>query len=203
MQIFTYAAGPVATNVYLVVSKNKACVIDAPEGSFSWIEKKIEEKGIELESLFLTHSHWDHIADLSLFQKKISCKVYVHKEDAFNLESPGKDLLPIPFRIEPTKADFFYKEEEPLKCADLTFKVLFTPGHSFGSICLYEASQKVLFSGDTLFKGGIGNLSFPFSSPEKMKTSLQKIFSLPLDTVVYPGHGPKTTLGEEKKVLGL
>ncbi len=205
MKIFPFSTGPIATNTYLVVCEKakKACVIDASQGSFSLVEKKVQEGGWVVENLFLTHSHWDHIFDVSSFKEKFSCKVYVHKEDAFNLEKPGSDLLPFPGCISPQKADFFYEEKRPLSCGEISFQVLFTPGHSMGSVCFYVPSEKILFTGDTLFQGGMGNVSFPFSSLEKMKNSLGKIFTLPLSTTIYPGHGQKSTLENERSCLGI
>lgn len=84
-----------------------------------------------------------------------------------------------------------------IKVGQLNFQTIHTPGHSVGSICLYEPSQNVLFSGDTLFKGSIGNISFPTSRPDLMWSSLDKLAKLPASTIVYPGHGPTTTIANE------
>ena len=195
-----FACGPFETNTYVIACKETkiAAVIDAAMGSFSLVMEKAKKDHLELKYLFLTHSHWDHMADAYLFQKKLSLSIWVDPKDAPNLEKPGSDKLPLMMAIEGVKADHFFEEGKEISIGNIKMKVIATPGHSPGGVSLYCEKQKILFSGDTLFRGTMGNISFPTSSPKDMWTSLKKLSTLPPDTVVLPGHGPKTTIGEEK-----
>lgn len=147
--------------------------------------------------IFLTHSHWDHIADLHLWKEHCQAEVWVHPLDAPNVETPGADLLPSLISFPGVKPDHFFKDQEEFAVFGTKALILHTPGHSPGGVCIYFPEKNVLFSGDTLFKGTIGNTSFPTSDREAMRHSLEKLATLPDNTSVYPGHGPETILGEE------
>ena len=121
----------------------------------------------------------------------------MHPLDAANLQEPGSDRLPSWLNIEGVKPDGFLNEGDVVAVGNMQFHVIHTPGHSPGGICLYCKEQDVLFSGDTLFRGSIGNLSLPTSQPKLMWNSLDKLAKLPPSTKVYPGHGPATTIGKE------
>ena len=150
-----------------------------------------------LEKIVLTHSHWDHIGDVAVVKEKYDVPVLIHQDDAQNLERPGSDGLPLFFPVPGVKPTTFLKEGDLIEVGKMTFKVIHTPGHSPGGICLYDKESGVLISGDTLFKGSIGNLSLPTAEPEKMWKSLEKLNALPKETQVFPGHGPATTLQGE------
>jgi hydroxyacylglutathione hydrolase len=128
--------------------------------------------------------------------------VYIHPLDVLNLQQPGADGLPCWINIIGVEPDVFLEENAQVTVGELVFQVLHTPGHSPGCICFFEPQQHILFSGDTLFKGTIGNLSFPTSQPSLMSASLAKLAQLPLQTRVFPGHGPFTTLQAESEWLG-
>ena len=199
MFLKTFCCGPVGTNAYLFscpVTK-RAAVVDCPQGSALEILPLVQELGFSVEMLLLTHSHWDHIADLSILQKKLGAKIYVHADDAKNVEKPGSDGLRLLFPIEGSKPDVLLKEGQILHLGNLEIQVLHTPGHSLGGVCFYLAEEKVLFSGDTLFHGTIGRLDLPTSSTERMWPSLEKLAHLPPDTKVFPGHGDPTSIGRE------
>src|SRR5205085_3035340 len=123
---------------------------------------------LSVKKILLTHSHWDHIADVMPLKEKFHLPVYVHALDAPNLQQPGADGLPCWLTISGVQPDVLLEEGMEVPIGKLMFKVLHTPGHSPGCVCFYESSQHVLFSGDTLFKGTIGNLSFPTSQPSLM-----------------------------------
>ena len=147
--------------------------------------------------VLLTHSHWDHMCDVAAIKKKLNIPVYVHYDDAENLKNPGSDGIPLFFPIQGVEADYFVKSAEKLHLGTLIVEVIHTPGHSPGSVCYYISQKEMLISGDTLFHGSIGNLSFPTSSPNEMWTSLKKLSYLPSNTKIYPGHGDSTTIGNE------
>ncbi|MEN9343985.1 MAG: hypothetical protein RLZZ453_772 [Chlamydiota bacterium] len=199
MQIKIFPAGPIGTNVYLLIcSKTKqAAIIDAPADCLDWIQSEIKQEGLNVKALLLTHSHWDHIAEAALIKKTLKIPVYVHPEDAGNVQHPGTDQLPLLFPISPCSVDGFLTDKQHLLIGNLDIEVIHTPGHSAGSVCFYLQKEHVLFSGDTLFEGTIGRINFPSSRPALMWSSLKKLAALPSETIVYPGHGDSTTIGQE------
>ncbi len=197
MIIEKFTCGPLDTNTYVFGEKN-VVVIDPSQGSFQLISDFLQKKGLKLQKIILTHSHWDHIADIALFKEKTEVPVFVHPLDAPNLEEPGADGLPNLLFLEKMTPDGFLEEDQEIHIDTHTLKVIHTPGHSVGSICFYHEKEQLLFSGDTLFKGSIGNISFPTSNPEDMWNSLKKLAKLPASTRVFPGHGPDTVLGNEE-----
>jgi hydroxyacylglutathione hydrolase len=197
IQIFP--SGPFSTNAYVVSCSQtqEAAVLDPAPESAEHIQNYLNKHQLKLRKILLTHSHWDHIADVKTLKDHFQVPVYVHLLDAPNLQSPGADGLPLWIAIPPVQPDHYLEEGMLISIGDLSFKVIHTPGHSPGCVCFYEAKQHLLFSGDTLFKGAIGNLSFPTSQPELMDSSLAKLAQLPSQTRVFPGHGPSTTIQEE------
>lgn len=200
MILEVFPSGPLETNAYLVgcPKTKRAVVIDAPSESAEAISRRAKELSLHVEMILLTHSHWDHIADVSELKKLLKSPVYVHKDDAENLENPGTDRLPLFFPLKGVKADGYLHEGQVLNVGNLRFEVIHTPGHTPGCVCFYLPEEKTLFSGDTLFRGTIGNISFPSSQPALMWDSLKKLAALPFETKVYPGHGKPTTIGAEQ-----
>lgn len=199
MTIQTYSSGPFATNTYIISCPDtKQCaIIDAPPDSTALISQYISTNNLIPTIIILTHSHWDHIADLSILKKQYDVPVAIHGDDRANLEHPGSDRLPCWIEFPPMTPNILLEEGTSIKIGNLIFSVLHTPGHSLGSICLYNKEKNILISGDTLFKGSIGNISFPTSNPKLMWESLKKLSKLPGNTQVYPGHGGMTTIGSE------
>ena len=171
--------------------------MDPAPASSSSLKEAADRNALQVEAIFLTHSHWDHIADVAVLKKELDLKLYVHPFDAANMCHPGSDGLPLMFPIEGNEPDGFFEEGQKLQVGNLEIEVIHTPGHTPGGVCFYIPREKVLISGDTLFSGSIGNLSFPTADPEAMWASLKKLAKLPPDTRVYAGHGPATTIGAE------
>ena len=195
MYIHKFPSGPFQTNAILIgcTETKKGAVIDPSLDSAGPILQMAAKHGLTLEKILLTHSHWDHFADAH----KFNLPIYIHPLDAHNLEKPGSDGLPFPIPIHPVKATHFLKEGEIVSVGNLKLEVIHTPGHSPGGVCFYLREQKLLIAGDTLFKGGIGNLSLPTAQSELMWQSLAKLAKLPPETRVISGHGPETTIGNE------
>jgi len=195
-----YCFGPALTNCVLLGCEKtkKGVIIDAPLDCSEQLIERGEELGLSIESLLLTHSHWDHTADAAFLKKELKIPVYVHELDAENVRDPGSDGLPLMVDIPKVDPDNYLEDGQKLIVGDLNIEVIHTPGHSPGGVCFYLAEQGVLISGDTLFQGTIGNLSFPTAEPDKMWFSLQRLSQLPPNTRVIPGHGEETTIGEEK-----
>jgi glyoxylase-like metal-dependent hydrolase (beta-lactamase superfamily II) len=195
----SFVTGSFDTNsIVIFCDKTKiAAVIDPAFNSSEKILSYVEKNKLFLKFIFLTHSHFDHIGDVSKIKKEKNALVYVHKLDSKNLKNPGSDLLPLMEEIEGVEADRYLKDAQKLFVGTIEIKVIHTPGHTPGSVCFYVEGEKILFSGDTLFKGSIGNISFPMSNPLDMWESLKKLSKLPKDTRVIPGHGGETSIGKE------
>ena len=199
MMIKTVVSGPFETNAYVVgcpTTKEAAIIDPAPESTKTIVEI-IENEKLTPVAILLTHSHWDHIADVFKVKKHFDVPVYVHERDAENLRRPGADGMPLFGPTEAVEADLFLKGGESISIGDLTFDVIHTPGHTPGGVCFHEKDEGILISGDTLFQGTIGNLSFPTSNSDDMWQSLELLSHLPPETKVYPGHGPATTIQNE------
>lgn len=199
MFIQEFPSGPFETNAYVVgcTTTKQAVIIDPAPESADAILDCLETKGFHCIAILLTHSHWDHIADAPTLKDKLNVPIYIHELDAPNLKRPGADGLPLWVEIRGLEADHLIHEGMIIPVGELSFHVLETPGHTPGGVCFYEPEEGVLFSGDTLFKGTIGNLSFPTARPHLMWHSLDKLAELPAHTHVYPGHGPSTRIGKE------
>jgi hydroxyacylglutathione hydrolase len=197
-----FSSGPAQTNSVLVYSdkSNEALLFDAPLGCVEHWDKRLKKLGKKLSVLLLTHSHWDHIADASLAKQTWGAPLGIHKDDAPNLIQPGSDSLRIPFFIEGVNPDFHVAEGKT-EYAGFSCQVFHTPGHTPGGVCFYFPEFGILITGDTLFHGSIGRLDFPSSRPHLMRSSLEKILALPHGTIVIPGHGSTSSIGEEQDII--
>jgi glyoxylase-like metal-dependent hydrolase (beta-lactamase superfamily II) len=199
MFLETFCCGPFGTNAYLIGCEKtkKGIFIDPSRGSAQKLLHAAKIQGLEIEAIYLTHSHWDHIADVADILEQLPIKLYVHAKDAENLRHPGSDHIPLFFKISGAEPTDFLEEGQQHQIGELLFTIIHTPGHCPGAVCFYFPSEGVLISGDTLFKGTIGNLSLATAEKEKMWPSLKKLAKLPPSTQIYPGHGDSTTLEEE------
>ncbi|MEM8727095.1 MAG: MBL fold metallo-hydrolase [Chlamydiota bacterium] len=192
-----FPSGPLETNAYILGCNetDQGVIIDpAPGSARSLIDRSA---AIEIKAILLTHSHWDHIGDLKKIKTRFDAPVYVHPADRSNVANPGADRLPVKLHIDRVEPEFELQEGQTIEVGQLRIIVIETPGHTPGGSCFYLHEEKILFSGDTLFKGSIGNLSLPTADRQAIWSSLKKLEKLPPETVVYPGHGPSTTIGDE------
>jgi glyoxylase-like metal-dependent hydrolase (beta-lactamase superfamily II) len=196
-QVYSCFLGDYATNAYLIVSGTQALAIDAPPGAWEYYHQLGQKLGVNLHYLLLTHSHFDHIADAAKIQLQ-GIKVGIHPLDRGNCVKPGSDRLPLMMPVGPFTPDFLFDSTD-LVLDSFHIKVIPTPGHTPGGVCFIIGNY--LFSGDTLFKEAIGNISFPTAEAAKMKESLVLLKNLKENYIVYPGHGPKTELDKERKFL--
>lgn len=178
--------GPLATNCYIVSCEvtGHTFIID-PGDNPKVIVDYIFRNELVPKSIILTHGHYDHIGAVKAILGELNVNLMIHSAD--------KPMLAFS-RIK--EVDKYLIDKEILELGREKFNVIHTPGHTAGSVCIYRTG--ILFSGDTLFKDGVGRTDLPGGSYEDLENSLKnKLFLLPLDTIVYPGHGPETTIGEE------
>ena len=199
MIIEQFVTGLIETNAYVAACQEtrKVAIIDPAPDSFEPVVAYLDKNNLKLELILITHSHWDHIGDAAKFKLKFSVPIYIHESDQENLIKPGSDKVPSWVEIEGVQPDRMIKEGDTIQLGKIEFTVIHTPGHTPGGVCFWCKEHNVLFSGDTLFKGSIGNLSLPTSNPLLMWESLDKLAKLPSKTVIYPGHGSSTTIEEE------
>ncbi|MCH8473898.1 MAG: MBL fold metallo-hydrolase [Opitutales bacterium] len=200
MEILSFSLGPLETNAFFLVGEAGFYVVDAPEGCWEKVKQISEDRGIRCEGLLLTHGHWDHIADLPYFNEA-NLSVWAHEGDRDLIENPGlmASFLPFPVDLVPGKVDHWVQDGEMLDLSIGKARVLHVPGHAPGNIAFWFADKEVVFGGDALFCGSIGRYDLPNGDgPLLLRSIKEKLFSLPDATVVYPGHGPETTIGQEK-----
>ena len=201
MNLLTLTLGPLGTNCYLVWGEEggEALLVDCA-GEPETILAEMEARGLRLRLIVATHGHIDHIGALADVARRTAAQVAVHELDAGQLTEPmlsGAALFGLP--QEPVAPDLVLREGDMvgLESAGISFRVLHTPGHTPGSICLL--GDGILLAGDTLFAGGIGRTDLPGGDEGQMMESLSRLMDLPDTLVVYPGHGPTTTIGEERQ----
>jgi len=201
--------GPIGENVYAVAAGGSGFLVD-PGDDAEAILRFIAEKGVSVSWIVLTHGHLDHTAAipglLAAWQGPPP-GIAIHALDASYLGARGEATNAALFNSIGAPGFFhsYWKgmPEPSLILADgdlvpgTAFRVIHTPGHSAGSICLYEAASASLISGDTLFRDGVGRTDGPDCDPKALQASLARLAALPPETTVYPGHGPKTTIGRE------
>jgi hydroxyacylglutathione hydrolase len=198
-EIKRYICPPLMTNAYVIYDSEsrEGAVIDPAPGSADKIAIFIEEEKIQLQAIFLTHSHWDHIADCFELQERFGLPIFVHPADRENVEAPGSDDLRHLVAVKAANVHHEFKDGGVVEVGAYKARVIHTPGHSPGGVCFYFESLDILFSGDTLFKGAYGTLEVATADPDMMKKSLRRLSKLDKNTVVYCGHGASTTIGAE------
>ncbi|MFH1380322.1 MAG: MBL fold metallo-hydrolase [bacterium] len=198
--LHTFVVGSLEENCYLLFDEDsrESALID-PGAEAQVILSFIANHNLLLKSIILTHGHGDHIGAVGQIKEKTKALVYIHQKDAQALGSPRLNLsCTLDKEIIAPDADFFLDETKEIKVGSASYKVIHTPGHTIGGICLYGEGR--LFSGDTLFLEGIGRSDlWNGDGGLLIRMIKEKLFTLPGDTKVYPGHGPETTIGWEKE----
>ncbi len=200
MRIVQLPVGPFEMNAYIVSAENdRSCVLIDPGDEPDRLIEQVQKVGLKPKAVFLTHGHLDHAWKSAAIKKYFKIPLYLGEADLPLLESLNDQAALFNFgRTEIPQVDEFYSEEETVEVGSLSVHPLHTPGHSPGSFCL--CINDVVFAGDVLFKESIGRTDlYGGSYPDLMHSIRNKLFPLPDSTVVYPGHGPSTTIGFEKQ----
>ncbi len=200
MKIETLIVSPFEVNCYLIWDEDekKAIIID-PGDEDELIIDTIGKLNLQPAAILLTHGHADHIAAVEPLKDKYGIKLYIGKGDESLLESPSANVSALMgFDITCPPADKVLTDKDVLKIGGIELTVIATPGHSRGGVCYFV--QNKLFCGDTLFNGSIGRTDLPGGDYQQLIDSINKnILSLPDEIICYPGHGPSTTVGEERR----
>ncbi|MEO0087280.1 MAG: MBL fold metallo-hydrolase [candidate division WOR-3 bacterium] len=198
-EIIRLPVGEVLTNTYIVKSKEEILVID-PAFESERIIKEIKKLKGKVKYIINTHGHIDHISSNNELLKEFNCQLLIHELDSELLGSPEKNLsLLFGYSYVSQKADLLLKDGDIIKIGELEFKIIHTPGHTEGSISLYN--DKFVFTGDTLFFDSIGRTDFPGGNEKKIFESLKKLSQIIKDDqIVYPGHGEFDYFYKIKKV---
>ena len=191
------AFGPWQTNAYLVWDGRSpdAMVLDPGMGAAQPLVDRVAANGLRLHIIGNSHGHVDHIFDNAPLKRASGAPLAIHPDDAYRLD--GRNAYGL--SVEPSTADRELRDGEQVRIGDLVFDVMHTPGHTEGSVCLYEEQRALLLSGDVLFAGSYGRTDLPGGSDEAMVASLARLArDLPDGVRVLPGHGPETTIGRER-----
>ena len=201
MKVEKFVTGIISTNCYLVINEDtKQAVVIDPAACPSYLMSHIKSEGLKIEAILLTHGHFDHIMGIDGFLSEFDVPVYVHEEDTDAMEDPVLNQSSTYTSGYTFGKARYLRDRQTLELAGYTFQVIHTPGHTKGGCCYYVASEGVLFSGDTLFQNSVGRTDFVNSSTSDLVHSVrEKLFLLPDDTMVYPGHMGETKIGHEKK----
>ncbi|HUP90093.1 MAG TPA: MBL fold metallo-hydrolase [Longimicrobiales bacterium] len=197
MIITPLTVGPFQENCYLVADDTRgvSAVVD-PGAEPEKIIEMIERSGTTLQGIWITHGHVDHVGAIAAVKRKWNVPVSLHPLDlqVYSLAGKSAEIYGIPFE-EPPAPDAEFAEGQSLTLGGLTFEVNHRPGHAPGHVVMH--GHGIALVGDCLFAGSIGRTDLPFSKPSDLAASLKQIAQLPPETIIYPGHGPSTTIGEE------
>ena len=203
MQVRKYILGPVQTNCYLVTNaETKETLLIDPADQADGLGREIRKEGLIPSAILLTHGHFDHIMAVNELRKEFGLKVYAHEEEKdvlmdARLNTSSTLGFSRPYTVQ---ADIYLKDQQEIDLAGFHIQVFHTPGHTKGGCCYYIADQGIIFVGDTLFAGSIGRTDLPTGSMSQLIRGVkEKLFVLPEETIVCPGHMSETTIGHEKQ----
>jgi glyoxylase-like metal-dependent hydrolase (beta-lactamase superfamily II) len=202
MDIRTFVVGYIETNMYLIYEDKNGIIIDPGfiESEADSLMKKLKKEVSDIPMVILTHCHFDHISGCEILKKEFNTKIYCHRFDEEKLldaQKNGASFFGLSW--SPLKPDYYLEDGQIIGFGKHKLKILHTPGHTSGGISIL-LDDKHLFGGDTIFKDGIGRTDLYDGDYEvEINSIVHKILVLPEDTNIYPGHGPSTTVGNEKR----
>jgi hydroxyacylglutathione hydrolase len=196
MKYQSFCGGIFETNCYVLEAPQGPILFDAPDGAAEWLEGA----GLEPKLLLLTHGHFDHVPDLAAVKRRFGCPIGCHPDTAPMISNPDFfKSFGFQLELEPVEPDLLIQARPAQEFLGLEMQVLEVPGHCPGSLCFFVPSDRLLIGGDVLFAGGVGRWDLPGGDAEVLFSGIrEKLFGLGDDVVVLPGHGPPTTIGQER-----
>lgn len=203
VKLHVLPAGPIQTNAYLLTDpkRGEAVLIDAPGRVWVDVEPILREEKCKLAELWLTHGHWDHTQGAAEVVRATGARVLAHEDDRIMIETPEvmERFMGERMNLEPVKVDRWVKQGDRIEILGTTVEVRHVPGHCPGNVLFYFPAAKTAFVGDALFAGSIGRTDLPGGNFAQLESAIRaQIYTLPDETVVYPGHGPDTTVEAER-----
>ncbi len=201
MKLLQRVIGPIATNLYVLgdEASREAIAIDTATPCVEWLTGTLRERDWTLKLIVSTHRHWDHIGDNAAVAEATDARIAAHLLDRHGLEHPTATMAPFP--IPPSVPAVDLAEGSRVRFGDVDLEVLHTPGHTEGSVCLLATSERLLFTGDTLFAAGWGRTDLAGGSEDQLIESLSRLAILADHLKVLPGHGRQSTIAAEKPWL--
>jgi glyoxylase-like metal-dependent hydrolase (beta-lactamase superfamily II) len=200
MQILQNTGGIAATNCYVVGDEDAkvAVLFDAPNDTVGPLLDEVQRRGWDLIGLWLTHGHFDHLADHAVVRTRFpNAKLLMHRLDEPMLITPKSRLFPLPFEIPSGKADGYIEGGQQLWIGSLELVALHTPGHAPGHLMFHFPKEQVLIGGDLIIMGAVGRTDFPGCNAAALDESIRRVMKLPPQTTLLPGHGDPSTLADE------
>jgi len=204
MQVHSITGGVASTNAFLIAddATRQAVIFDSPDHTIKPLIDVAKREGYEVIGLWLTHGHFDHMADHAVVKEAFpEAKVLVHAGDLAKLKSPGVQtrMFMLPFTIPPCEPDGLIEDGEVLKIGEVAVRVIHTPGHAPGHVMYWFEAEKILIGGDLIICGAVGRTDFPDCSEPALQESIRKVYRMcPDETQLLPGHCELTTLGAER-----
>lgn len=202
MLIVRTSGGIAQTNCYLVADEDAhvAVLFDAPDHTAGVLVNECAKRGWDLIGLWLTHGHFDHIADHKVVTDRYpKARVLIHPLDEPKLKEPGSQVFALPFEIPPRSADGLLSDGQILDLGALKVQVIHTPGHAPGHVMFYIPEKQTVIGGDLIIGGSIGRTDLPDADHARMIQSLKRAMQLPDETYLLPGHGEPSRIGDERK----
>lgn len=208
MNVHVLPAGPLQTNAYLLTAadREEAVLIDAPLGVWAEVEELLGKEKCALNELWLTHGHFDHMDGAAEVVAATGAKVRAHPADREMFETPERMrwfiemFLPEHPLIKPVQTDIWLKDGDRFEALGVPVEVRHVPGHAAGNVAFVLPTLEAAFVGDSLFAGAVGRTDLPGGSFETLAKSIrEQLYTLPEKTAIFPGHGPQTTVGAEKR----
>ena len=203
MNVYVLPAGPIETNAYLLTApeRGEAVLIDAPGDVWAEVAERLAADAVRLTELWITHGHWDHTQGAAEVVRQSGAMVRAHSADRPLIETPEvmSAFLGGQIRLEAVEVDRWLNDDERFQALGLEVEVRHVPGHCPGNILFHLPAAKAAFVGDAIFAGSVGRTDLPGGSMEVLEQSIrQRIYTLPPETELHPGHGPSTTVARER-----